>query len=177
MSTRAASRTEAKATKSNPKTMRIVTGRMSVKRARARARFSNWPPHVTITGRQRHGRGDFGLGLGNEPALVAVPNVRPHGDLPFVLAAADDARAAHGLDARKVTQRHAATARGRHENLADRCRIRPRLREVSYRHVESALALEHGAHRAASDRELDHILDVADIHCVPGKLAAIDRNP
>ena len=44
--TSAASRTDANATNSSAKTMRIVIGRITARRARARARFSNWPPHV-----------------------------------------------------------------------------------------------------------------------------------
>ena len=56
-------------------------------------------------------------------------------------------------------------------------RIGARLGHVAHRDVESALAFEERADGAAADRELDHVLDVADVDAVARQRLPIQPQP
>ena len=176
-STSAASRTDAKATNSSAE---HDENRHREDEGQARTcplQVLELPtPADAVTGRQRHGSGDFGLRLRHESALVPVSDVRTHRDLPLVLAAPDDARTAHGFDAGELTQGHAPPPGVAPESArwpSDRC---ARLRHIPHRHVEPP-SPEDRRHRAATDRQLDHVLDVTDVEAIAGEHRAIDRDP
>ena len=99
------------------------------------------------------------------------------GDLAFVLTTADDARTAHRFDVCELAEWHATAVRCIYEQSPDRGRVAARLRHVAHGDIEPAFPFKNGAHPTATDGQLDHLLDVADIETVARQQAAVDGHP
>src|SRR5205823_2066230 len=107
---------------------------------------------------------------------ISAAYVGAHRDLPAVLTARDDTRAAYHLDMCELGERNASALACGHQNLPNPWNAFAGLRRVSDRDVEPSLAFEHRARCLAADCHLNHILHIAHVDAVARDLLTVDGN-
>jgi hypothetical protein len=116
------------------------------------------------------------LSLRHKATLVASSNVRPHGDLPSVVAPGNDCGAIPRPNFCELRQGNTSSFTRRDQDVPYRVGVAASLWDKSHGYIEAAFALKQRTDGPAPDGQLDHVLNVTYVDSVARHVLPVDAD-